>query len=82
MSTVARMRAAIGAVLVAALLSGCARSAAGGAATGPTGGYGVGPVEGKTLPAMLDRCAATGSASPECAQLQRTRHTQPGNGAP
>ncbi len=74
----ATMGAAVGIALMAASLSGCTPPAS----SGPAWGYGVGPVEGETLPAMVARCTAGGFATPECAQFQRTRQTQPGNAAP
>ena len=74
-----RSWAASGVILLAATLSGCA--AGGAAADGHARGYGIGPVEGETLNAMLARCAADGFASPECDQLRRTERNQPGNAA-
>ena len=62
------------------------------AATGGQGsikGYGVEPVSGDSLSAMLARCTQPASQSAdrgtsldaECDQLHRTLHNQPGNSA-
>ena len=69
-------------------LAACSSSAA-PAKQGSVEGYGVEPVAGDSLDAMLARCPQPGqqaqparqaaSLSAECDQLRRTLRTQPGN---
>ncbi len=93
--TSGKIIAAAGALLLALGLTACATAGTPGPAPGATAqrpilGFGVEPVAGDTLQAMLARCSAAGSqggaaggpATPECDQLQRSVHNQPGNSAP
>jgi NCAIR mutase (PurE)-related protein len=81
--------------LVATMLASWAACAHAGAVTEPSlKGYGIKGVEGGTLSDMLARCAVGTSAeasvadgegpallAARCAQLRRSLHNQPGNGA-
>ena len=69
-------------------LAACSSSAVTDGQAGPKG-YGVEPVSGDSLSAMLARCSRPGSQAAgverdrslgaECDQLHRTLHNQPGN---
>lgn len=75
-------------ILLALGLAACSAPAATGA-QGNIKGYGVEPVSGDSLSAMLARCSQSGSQAigvdratsldAECNQLHRTLHNQPGN---
>ena len=71
-------------------LAGCSSSVA-PVKQGSVRSYGVEPVAGGSLDAMLDRCSRPGqqalpagrapSLNAQCDQLRRTLHNQPGNSA-
>ncbi len=75
-------------ILLALGLSACS-SPAETSGQGSVKGYGVEPVTGNSLSAMLARCSQPGpqaatvdrgmSPDAECDQLHRTLHNQPGN---